>query len=82
MPLPAQFTECRCLCGSLVARLAADGIELKCRRCKRVLIVPWRDVEGAPPIVAASGPERPRAPSGALERRPARRELVWSGSED
>jgi len=32
--------ECRCLCGSLVARVVARGIELKCRRCKRVLLVP------------------------------------------
>lgn len=30
----------RCSCGSLLARLVAEGIELKCRRCKRTLIVP------------------------------------------
>ncbi|HBH04234.1 MAG: hypothetical protein A2W08_02535 [Candidatus Rokubacteria bacterium RBG_16_73_20] len=32
--------ECRCECGSLLARLSAIGIELKCRRCKRVVILP------------------------------------------
>ena len=26
--------DCRCGCGSLLARLA-DGLELKCRRCNR-----------------------------------------------
>jgi phage FluMu protein Com len=29
--------ELRCACGSLMARLTAVGIELKCRRCKRVV---------------------------------------------
>ena len=30
----------RCLCGSLLARLVPEGVELKCRRCKRRIIVP------------------------------------------
>ena len=29
----------RCSCGSLLARMVADGVELKCRRCKRQVIV-------------------------------------------
>lgn len=32
--------ELRCQCGSLMARVTAAGIELKCRRCKRVVVVP------------------------------------------
>jgi phage FluMu protein Com len=32
--------ECRCECGSLIARLVEGGVELKCRRCKRTLVVP------------------------------------------
>ena len=35
----AEGDECRCVCGSLVARVVADGVELKCRRCKRKLLV-------------------------------------------
>lgn len=31
--------ECRCVCGNLVAKVVAGGVELKCRRCKRKLIV-------------------------------------------
>ena len=31
--------DCRCLCGRLVARIVREGIELKCRRCKRTMRV-------------------------------------------
>jgi phage FluMu protein Com len=31
--------DCRCLCGSLLARVVEGGVELKCRRCKRTLLV-------------------------------------------
>ena len=33
-------TSLRCCCGSLLARLVPNGVELKCRRCKRQIIVP------------------------------------------
>ncbi|TAK01560.1 MAG: hypothetical protein EPO39_14175 [Candidatus Manganitrophaceae bacterium] len=32
--------DVRCLCGSLVAKISKNGIELKCRRCKRVALIP------------------------------------------
>jgi phage FluMu protein Com len=32
--------ECRCLCGSLLAKVTPQGIELKCRKCKRLQIIP------------------------------------------
>lgn len=32
--------EHRCLCGSLLAKIVAQGIELKCRKCKRLQIIP------------------------------------------
>jgi phage FluMu protein Com len=39
---PAQpDSDCRCLCGSLLARVVDGGVELKCRRCKRTLLVPF-----------------------------------------
>ena len=31
--------EVRCPCGSLLARVTPQGVELKCRRCKRVVLV-------------------------------------------
>lgn len=32
--------ELRCDCGSLLARWTPAGVELKCRRCKRRVIIP------------------------------------------
>jgi hypothetical protein len=32
--------EHRCLCGSLLARITPQGIELKCRKCKRLQMIP------------------------------------------
>jgi hypothetical protein len=29
----------RCTCGSLLARLLPEGLELKCRKCKRQIVV-------------------------------------------
>jgi hypothetical protein len=48
--------ECRCLCGSLVARRVPDGVEVKCRRCKRTVVLPLLDLVGraAPPAPEAT----------------------------
>jgi hypothetical protein len=32
--------ELRCGCGSLLARMVAGAVELKCRRCKRTWRIP------------------------------------------
>jgi phage FluMu protein Com len=37
----------RCLCGSMLARLVPGGVELKCRRCKRQVIIPLEENEAA-----------------------------------
>ena len=37
--IPRSDAELRCHCGSLMARVTVRGIELKCRRCKRVVLV-------------------------------------------
>ena len=36
---PQTDHELRCGCGSLMARVTSAGIELKCRRCKRLVVV-------------------------------------------
>ncbi|MBI5488176.1 MAG: hypothetical protein HY905_12660 [Deltaproteobacteria bacterium] len=36
---PAGPDDLRCRCGSLMARLAGGSLELKCRRCKRIVVV-------------------------------------------
>ncbi|WP_433937096.1 hypothetical protein AB3662_20885 [Sorangium cellulosum] len=40
VPGHADRDTMRCDCGSLLARHVAGGIELKCRRCKRVVVIP------------------------------------------
>ncbi len=39
---PRAARDARCACGSLLARLTAGGVELKCRRCKRIVVMPWK----------------------------------------
>jgi phage FluMu protein Com len=38
---PGALQEVRCGCGCLVAKLLRMGIELKCRRCKRMALIPF-----------------------------------------
>ena len=38
--------DLRCECGSLMARVTAAGVELKCRRCKRLVYIPVDDLPG------------------------------------
>jgi hypothetical protein len=42
-PEPA---ETRCECGQLIAKLREAGIELKCKRCKRIVLIPFSRIEG------------------------------------
>ena len=39
--------EARCVCGQLVARLRLNGVELKCKRCKRIVMVPYAVEKGS-----------------------------------
>jgi len=36
-----QHNEARCHCGQLVAKLHRDGVELKCKRCNRIVSIPY-----------------------------------------
>jgi hypothetical protein len=40
----ASAHDRRCGCGKLAARVTPQGVEIKCSRCKRVIIVSWNDV--------------------------------------
>ena len=47
-PRTASLLDERCLCGSLVAKLSPKGVEILCRRCKRIHVIPWSgEQEGA-----------------------------------
>jgi phage FluMu protein Com len=50
--------ELRCCCGSLMARVTARGIELKCRRCKRIVLVPADSAQQGWVAVHAEGAMR------------------------
>src|SRR5688500_10244958 len=41
----SDLADCRCVCGSLLARYVEGGVELRCRRCKRTFVVPLEDTE-------------------------------------
>ncbi len=38
----ANQGDLRCGCGSLLARVVGDTVELKCRRCKQTWLIPLR----------------------------------------
>jgi hypothetical protein len=43
-PVVPAAGERRCGCGSLLARLLPEGVELKCRRCKRVVTLTFGEL--------------------------------------
>ena len=40
-PVPTERTDARCECGQLIAKLRNNGVELKCKRCKRIVVIPY-----------------------------------------
>lgn len=41
LPDAVDASEARCHCGQLMAILRKDGVELKCKRCKRLTLIPF-----------------------------------------
>jgi hypothetical protein len=39
--------DLRCACGSLLARRVGNSVELKCRRCKRTVLIPFELEDGS-----------------------------------
>lgn len=50
-----EARDARCDCGNLLARLTARGVEVKCRRCKRIFVIPL-ETSAAPAGVAPRTP--------------------------
>jgi hypothetical protein len=38
--------ETRCECGQLIAKVVGGGLELKCKRCKRIVMIPFSSIQG------------------------------------
>ncbi len=41
-----QCHETRCECGQLIAKVVEGGLELKCKRCKRIVVIPFSAIGG------------------------------------
>lgn len=42
----ADWGETRCECGQLIAKVRGQGLELKCKRCKRIVVIPFSSIKG------------------------------------
>jgi phage FluMu protein Com len=42
----ADCGETRCECGQLIAKVHGQGLELKCKRCKRIVVIPFSSIKG------------------------------------
>jgi len=52
-----QNTDRRCVCGKLLLKRTPAGFELKCSRCKRTVVLPFKDDV---PNASGSSPQTPR----------------------
>ncbi len=43
----SDLSEARCECGQLVAKLGVQSVELKCKRCKRLVSIPFSTLSGS-----------------------------------
>ena len=43
---PIEASETRCECGQLIAKVRGQSLELKCKRCKRIVVIPFSAIEG------------------------------------
>ncbi len=37
--MKAREDQCRCSCGALLARIVREGLEIKCRKCKSIVVI-------------------------------------------
>ena len=37
--------EARCACGHLVAKIRGENLELKCKRCRRIVAIPYSSIK-------------------------------------
>ena len=42
----AETSETRCECGQLIAKVRGQNLELKCKRCKRIVVIPFSSIQG------------------------------------
>lgn len=47
--------EARCECGQLIAKIRGDNLELKCKRCKRIISISYNSLKETDVISAPCG---------------------------
>lgn len=57
---PDATGDFRCLCGNLLARLVPGGVELKCRRCRRSVVVALEESGESHGSSGTASPDRRR----------------------
>lgn len=48
-----EANEARCHCGQLMAKLTEFGVELKCKRCKRIVLLPFHALQAGDTSIMA-----------------------------
>jgi phage FluMu protein Com len=38
-PMQPHGDQCRCSCGAMFARVVREGLEIKCRKCKAIVLI-------------------------------------------
>ena len=52
---PLKPAEARCECGQLIAKLRGDNLEVKCKRCKRIVTIAYSSLKESEVILAPCG---------------------------
>ncbi len=50
-----KSAEARCECGQLIAKIRGDNLELKCKRCKRIVSISYNSLKETEIILAPCG---------------------------
>lgn len=51
--------QVRCLCGRFLARWGPDGIQVKCQRCRRIVTIPFAEIERGAGILRRPAQDSP-----------------------
>lgn len=46
--------DIRCRCGQLIARWTSNGLEIKCKRCRRIVHIPFQSISGSSPRIPSA----------------------------
>lgn len=53
---PTDPADVRCECGALLARKVPGGLEIRCRRCRRSVLILLSDLASGPRVLSLCAP--------------------------